>query len=474
MQSFFDFFMMLMNMAQTYNHQQQPYPNPYAQNPYTAGPQNFPPNPYGSVAPFGTPPSPFGSPFGPFGSQLPNVQFIPGQFNQAKSPEAEAKGKRTTIPPIFQPYEITAIPPVLNIPSAFNKSVLEVKMNKCCPINYYYSEDSKRRMKCKKHTSDLDRIVGKTKVFKTVRQYTCEASMGRYVDDLSQLDINGEGFLKYKGETYEKYCMDYDIRMSKFIIIKCNGKKVEAQRAALDHKESRVMNILKKRAQRLNEVDRPAIKKPKLKTAATKRTTTVAPSKQQGTNQQKGVSYNTRPTTKQPVTEDESAEYYYDSVEEDGVAVAETTNHHQQQDNDDSVEEIEYSEEEYEEIEFVPLPSTTTTTTTASPISRMSTRIKLKPTSGATQKKLTTLRPSQSTPKLTKSAPHARPALLTRSAVLARSASTTTTTTTTQKAPSRISTAQKTPKLVARASNIHPAESSEEYEEEYEVEYEYE
>lgn len=507
MQSFLDFFMMLMNMAQTYNHQQ--YTNPYAQPPYTLSPQNFqsspfgvppspfgtPPNPFGTPpSPFGTPPSPFGPPFSPFGSPPPNFQFIPGKVNNEKPPElaqeTQKSQEKSTSSPIFPPHDITAIPPVLNIPSAINhsinQSVLEVKMNKCCPINYYYSQDSSRRMLCKKHSSDLDRIVGKTKVFKTVRQYACEASMGQYVDDLSQLDINGDGFLKYKGETYEKYCMDFDILMSKFIIIKCKGKKVDAQGNSSDGKESRVMNILKKRAQRLNEVDRPAIKKPKLKNSA-KRTTTIGPvnGNKVGVTLSQPVGTNTRPTSRQAVAEDEyeSSEYYYDSVEELGDNERAETKNLQ---TDDSVEEIEYEEEEYEEVEFVPLPSSTTTTTTTNPQApiRISTRIKLKATTTAVPKKVTTTDTTKSTFESTKASRHllpSRPALFARSALVGRpSVTTSTTTTTTQKTPVRILKTQKptirqrTTKRPVRTSKLHQPISSEEYEEEYEVEYEYE
>lgn len=183
---------------------------------------------------------------------MPNVQIIRGTPKPTTTTSTTPTPIANTIP---------------TEPSVKLSNLLEIKMNKCCPLNFHYSEDKFGRMKCVKQNSEINRIVAKSKVFKTVKQYSCEASMGQYIDDFLQLDLNGDGFVKYKTEVFEKYCMDYHAKMGKFIILRCKGKDRPEQ-------ESRVLGILKQRAQKLNDIE-PSVKKPQLKTKPT--TTTLPP-----------------------------------------------------------------------------------------------------------------------------------------------------------------------------------------------------
>lgn len=278
---------------------------------------------------------------------MPNVQIIRG------TPKP-----RTSISPDLNSIS-TSTTTTTNPPLDFSKTFLqEVKMNKCCPLNYHYSEDKFGRMKCKKTSSEIGRVVSKSKIFKTVQQYSCEASMGQYIDDFSHLDLNGDGFVKYKSEIYEKFCMDYDAKKGKFIIIKCkSAKKDDGPR------DSRVLEILKKRAEKQNEIVAPAnanaaavvapIRKPQLKVKQTRPTTTTT---------SKSVVISST-TSKQIITTN-SDEYSYEEVDESeeiipevksrghiksaSVEVNKNENNKKDKKSDSDEYEIEY---EYDDIE---------------------------------------------------------------------------------------------------------------------------
>lgn len=299
----FDLLFMLMNLQQMYLNQSPPQnPNPLPQM-----------NPYADL------------------EAMPNVHVIRG------TPKPRDV---STVSPLLNVIRETESPP-LDLSKTF---LQEVKMNKCCPLNFHYAEDKYGRMKCKQHDSEYGRIVSKSKVFKTVKQYACEASMGQYIDDFAQLDLNGDGFVKYKNEIYEKSCMDYDARKGKFIIIKCKAasKKVDSDEVPRD---SRVLSILKKRAEKLNEIEKP-VRTPQLKNRPTRptvrstaqSTTTVATAER-------------LPPSTIATSEESSLEYSYEEVEVSEEHIPETKSRSETKVTEAKSTKSEEYEYEYEEIE---------------------------------------------------------------------------------------------------------------------------